>query len=230
MSPSGGHTRFGGGLPQPSSAAETTARASACTSARCSGPRRLSAYSLVDVFGARRSGGEPGVLGLYLEAADGRAVARRMRELRRDVFAGQSRRRHGLGSEFRERRLLLGRGGSIDALIGGCAEGGLQLAVPLRRRLAGDGDDLGGQQAQQDAVLVGRPDGAVATEEDAPADSSPPNATEPSSRPGTNHLNPTGTSNNRRPSDSATRSMIIEDTSVLPIAASRGQSCRCEKR
>ena len=29
---------------------------------------------------------------------------------------------------------------------------------------------------------------------DAPALSSPPKATEPSSRPGTNHLNPTGTS------------------------------------
>ena len=65
---------------------------------------------------------------------------------------------------------------------------------------------------------------------DAPADSSPPNATEPSSRPGTNHLNPTGTSSRRRPSDSATRSMIIDETSVLPIAASAGQPGRCENR
>ena len=37
---------------------------------------------------------------------------------------------------------------------------------------------------------------------DAPADSSPPNATDPSSSPGTNHLNPTGTSSSVRPSES----------------------------
>ena len=61
---------------------------------------------------------------------------------------------------------------------------------------------------------------------EAPADSSPPKATEPSSRPGTNHLNPTGTSSSRRPSDSATRSMIIDETSVLPMAASCGQPGR----
>ena len=36
---------------------------------------------------------------------------------------------------------------------------------------------------------------------DAPADSSPPKPTEPSSSPGTNHLKPTGTSHSRRPSD-----------------------------
>ncbi|CPU61140.1 Uncharacterised protein [Mycobacteroides abscessus] len=61
---------------------------------------------------------------------------------------------------------------------------------------------------------------------DAPADSSPPNPTEPSSRPGTNHLNPTGTSTSRRPSPPATRSMSADDTSVLPMAASSRQPSR----
>ena len=61
---------------------------------------------------------------------------------------------------------------------------------------------------------------------DAPADSSPPNAIEPSSSPGTNHLNPTGTSVSVRPTSPATRSIIDDDTSVLPIAASPGQSGR----
>ena len=65
---------------------------------------------------------------------------------------------------------------------------------------------------------------------DAPADSSPPKATEPSSRPGTNHLKPTGTSSRRRPRPSATRSMIIDETSVLPTAASADQPGRCENR
>ena len=39
---------------------------------------------------------------------------------------------------------------------------------------------------------------------DAPADSSPPKPNEPSTSPGTNHLNPTGTSTISRPIDAAT--------------------------
>ena len=58
-----------------------------------------------------------------------------------------------------------------------------------------------------------------ARRKDAPALSSPPNAIEPSSSPGTNHLNPTGTSVSSRPAAAATRSMIDELTIVLPTAA-----------
>ena len=65
---------------------------------------------------------------------------------------------------------------------------------------------------------------------EAPALSSPPKPMEPSSSPGTNHLKPTGTSTRRRPRSSATRSIIEEDTSVLPTAASRGQSPRARNR
>ena len=61
---------------------------------------------------------------------------------------------------------------------------------------------------------------------DAPALSSPPNATDPSSRPGTNHLNPTGTSSSARPRPSVTRSIIDELTRVLPTAAPSGQPSR----
>ncbi len=62
---------------------------------------------------------------------------------------------------------------------------------------------------------------------DAPALSSPPNPTDPSTSPGTNHLNPTGTSHSRRPSEVATRSIMVLETSVLPIAASGAQPSRC---
>ena len=65
---------------------------------------------------------------------------------------------------------------------------------------------------------------------EAPAHSSPPNPIEPSIRPGTNHLKPTGTSTSRRPSSAATRSIIDDDTSVLPIADVAGQSARCPNR
>ena len=61
---------------------------------------------------------------------------------------------------------------------------------------------------------------------DAPADSSPPNPNEPSISPGTNHLNPTGTSTSSRPIEAATRSIIDDDTSVLPIRAPAGQPGR----
>ena len=55
---------------------------------------------------------------------------------------------------------------------------------------------------------------------DAPALSSPPNPTEPSINPATNHLNPTGTSSSRRPRSAVTRSIIADETSVLPTATS----------
>ena len=55
---------------------------------------------------------------------------------------------------------------------------------------------------------------------DAPALSSPPKPSEPSSKPFTNHLKPTGTSTSRLPRAPATRSMMLLDTSVLPTPAS----------
>src|SRR3712207_4132609 len=61
---------------------------------------------------------------------------------------------------------------------------------------------------------------------DAPADSSPPKPTDPSSRPGTNHLKPTGTSTSCRPSPPTTRSIRDDDTSVLPTATSAPHSGR----
>ena len=44
---------------------------------------------------------------------------------------------------------------------------------------------------------------------EAPALSSPPKPSEPSTRPSTNHLNPTGTSSSLRPSSAATRSIML---------------------
>ena len=55
---------------------------------------------------------------------------------------------------------------------------------------------------------------------EAPARSSPPNPSVPSSRPSTNHLKPTGTSTRRRPRSAATRSMMLLLTSVLPTDSS----------
>ena len=65
---------------------------------------------------------------------------------------------------------------------------------------------------------------------DAPALSSPPKPMEPSSRPSTNHLKPTGTSQSFRPVPAVTRSMMELETTVLPTAASFRQPVRVVKR
>ena len=65
---------------------------------------------------------------------------------------------------------------------------------------------------------------------EAPALSSPPNPSDPSSRPGTNHLKPTGTSTSRRPSSAATRSIMPLLTSVLPTPAAAGHCGRWVNR
>ena len=52
----------------------------------------------------------------------------------------------------------------------------------------------------------------------APALSSPPKQHEPSNRPGTNHLKPTGTSLSLRPSFLTTRSIMLLLTRVFPTA------------
>ena len=61
---------------------------------------------------------------------------------------------------------------------------------------------------------------------DAPADSSPPKPISPVRSPGTNHLKPTGTSTSVRPRPAATRSIMDEETRVLPIPASGRQPGR----
>ncbi len=57
---------------------------------------------------------------------------------------------------------------------------------------------------------------------DAPALSSPPNPIEPSIRPPTNHLKPTGTSTSRLPRSATTRSIIEDETRVLPTPTFAG--------
>ena len=59
-----------------------------------------------------------------------------------------------------------------------------------------------------------------------PALSSPPKPSRPSSKPSTNHLNPTGTSYSLRFSRAVTRSIMLLLTTVFPTATSLPQSFR----
>ena len=59
---------------------------------------------------------------------------------------------------------------------------------------------------------------------EAPALSSPPKPSEPSSSPSTKNLKPTGTSSSRRPRSAVTRSIMELDTIVLPTPTRSPQS------
>src|SRR4051795_2741017 len=123
---------------------------------------------LVDVLRAGRARGEPAALGDDLEAADRRAVAGRLREPLRDRVARQLRRGDVACRELAQLRLVLRGAGDVDARVRRLAVTGGQLAVALAGRLPGDREDLRGEQAEDEPVLVGGPHGAVRAQERRP--------------------------------------------------------------
>src|SRR5690606_39089715 len=70
-----------------------------------------------------------------------------------------------LRREPRQPGFFFARGGGVDPLVDGGSEALLQRAIVLTRVPAGNGGDLRGEQGEENAVLVGRPDRAVAAEE-----------------------------------------------------------------
>ena len=94
-----------------------------------------------------------------------------------------------------------------------------QLAIDLVRISAGSRHQLRGEQVHHDAVLVGRPHGAVASQERQARALLATEAERAVEEPGTNHLKPTGTSTSVRPSLPATRSIKLLVTTVFPTAA-----------
>ena len=73
-----------------------------------------------------------------------------------------------LGRELLQARLLLGRGGGVNARVIRRPEFRDERLEVLARVLAGARGDLRRQQVHDEAVLVGRPDGAVAPQEARP--------------------------------------------------------------
>src|SRR5207245_7213117 len=98
-------------------------------------------------------------------SADRGTVAWRGGQRRGDRLAGQL----GGGDLFRrqlaEDRLLLGGGRGVDAGVCGLPEARGQVGVVLAGGTPGGCDDLGSEQAEQNAVLVGAPWAAVAAQE-----------------------------------------------------------------
>ncbi len=71
---------------------------------------------------------------------------------------------------------------------------------------------------------------ALRRRKEAPADSSPPKQMEESKRPGANHLKPTGVSRSLRFASLTTRSIMLELTTVFPMAAEGDQRGRLARR
>src|SRR5262249_45212169 len=108
------------------------------------------------------------VLGDDLEPADLGVVAGRAGEDGADGFAGELARGDGLGRKLLQARLLSRRRRRVDAHVDGRAQLARELRIVPRRVLAGAGEDLGGGEVEDDAVLVGRPGAAVAAQERRP--------------------------------------------------------------
>lgn len=74
--------------------------------------------NLVDILVSRRSGREPSAFGYYFQAADGRAIARRVGEDGPDFLARQFGGFNLPGGKFRQQFFLLRSGRRLNAVIG----------------------------------------------------------------------------------------------------------------
>src|SRR5690606_9837476 len=124
---------------------------------------------LVDVLGAGWPRGEPAVIGDHLQSANRCAIARRLGENLGDGLTSQYRCRDLRGRRFAQFGFLLAISRRIDALVHRRAEALGQCPIALPRVMAGDGGYLRRQQAEDDAVLVGRPGAAVLAQERSPS-------------------------------------------------------------
>ena len=120
---------------------------------------------LVHVLGARGPRRKPAVPRDDLQAADGRAVARGVGDAGQDRLARQLGRGNPIGRERRENLFLGHVRRSLQALVDGAAVAGLKPLVDVAGVLARHGRDLGGQEVQQEAVLVRGPHPAVPAQE-----------------------------------------------------------------
>src|SRR6266702_5218813 len=123
---------------------------------------------LVDILRAGRPRGEPAEIGFDLDAAEGLAVAGRLAERGADGIAREILEAELLGRDGFQDVLLRHRRRHIDARVMGHAELGGEIIEELTRIPAGLGHDLGGEQTEDDAVLVGGPHRAVAAQERGP--------------------------------------------------------------
>ena len=87
---------------------------------------------LADVLRARRTDGAPAVLRDNFQAADGCAVAGRVRESGFDLVARQIVGRKRFLREACDFRLLFGRGGGVDPFVIVCSELFDKLLIVLR--------------------------------------------------------------------------------------------------
>src|ERR1039457_4961068 len=145
---------------------------------------------LVDVLGTLRPGREPARFRDHFDAAERLAVARRRGEPVEHRLTVQFRHADLVRGQFAQDGLLLPAGGRVDAGVGRVAQPGGKVAVMLAGCAPGDRGDLGSEQRQDDAVLVGGPDPAVAAQEGGPRALLSPEGDAPVKQPGHEPLAP----------------------------------------
>src|SRR5574340_1432615 len=105
-------------------------------------PLKTFSVDFIDILGAGGSRREPSALGNHLEAADRRAVARRLGQDGLDRFAGQFGGPDLLRRELRQLPFLLRRRRGLDTIVDRIAEFTREITVKLARIAPPAGRDL----------------------------------------------------------------------------------------
>ncbi len=117
---------------------------------------------LVDVLGAGGSRGKPSVFRRHLDPAERLTIAGSGGQRCPNRLAGKFFHDEPLGRKRLQHVLLRDGRGRVDPLVERRAQFIGEITEQLTGVLAGLRRDLGGQQAENDAVLVGGPDRSVA--------------------------------------------------------------------
>ncbi len=179
-----------------------------------------------------RTRGEPAVIGHYLQAPiDAPLPALRVKTRAVIRVACQRAGADHFGDSLDNAAFCAGRA-RLRTVIARRAKTRCQFINQCSCGFSHDnGGDFRRQQAHDDTVFIGEPRRpAVETQERSARALFPAETKLPSNKPSANHLKPTGASTSLRPKSFTTRSIIAEETSVLPTTTSFAHSGRCWNR
>src|ERR1700733_12868732 len=121
--------------------------------------------NLVNLFRARGACSEPPIFCDYLDTADRASIAGSVRQDLLNLFSADFSGMNVGRRQFLKGCFLLQRGGGVDAFINGIAEVLCKFTVNFAGILSEARGDFRGEQAGNDAVLVGGPHNPITAEE-----------------------------------------------------------------
>src|SRR6202167_981212 len=117
--------------------------------------------NFVNLFGARRTRREPSAFRDHLDSADRRSVAGRDRQGVENFLARELARIQFLGRQVLQNFLLREGCGRVDTFVGGLTELAGQVIVYRAGVAPFPRGHLGGEQTEDESVLVSRPETVV---------------------------------------------------------------------